>query len=70
VPQSRQNFMPGAFSPRHDGQNTAPPGNPVPATGVCCWTAGAIALPQFKQNDEPGGLSWPQTEQRIAPPED
>ncbi|HEX7836057.1 MAG TPA: hypothetical protein VF469_01275 [Kofleriaceae bacterium] len=24
-------------------------------------------LPQFKQNDDPAGLSWPHIEQRIVP---
>jgi hypothetical protein len=57
VPHERQNFIPGGFSPRHTVQIT---GNPDAATGVC-----ARALPQLRQNDDPGGLSWPQTEQRI-----
>jgi hypothetical protein len=61
VPQLRQNFIPGGFSPRHDGQIT---GNPPLATGVFAWVS---ALPQLRQNDDPGGLSWPQTEQRINP---
>jgi hypothetical protein len=64
VPQLRQNFMPGGFSPRHIGQMTLAAGNPAAMGGVC---AGTSALPQFRQNDDPGGLSWPQTEQRISP---
>ena len=29
--------------------------------------AAASELPQFRQNDDPGGLSWPHIEQRIGP---
>jgi hypothetical protein len=61
APQLRQNFMPGGFSPRHIWQIV---GNPAAGAGVCA--AEARALPQFKQNDAPGRLSWPHTEQRIA----
>jgi len=61
VPQLRQNFMPDGFSPRHNVHTTMP-GNPDGAGGV--W---AMELPQFRQNDEPPGLSWPQIEQRIVP---
>jgi hypothetical protein len=60
-PHARQNRMPGGLSPRHTVQMM---GNPLPAAGVC-WAAGASALPQFKQNDDPTGLSWPQTRHRI-----
>jgi hypothetical protein len=31
-------------------------GNPAGVAGVCA-IAGESALPQFKQNDDPGGLS-------------
>ena len=61
APQLRQNFMPGGFSPRHAPQMT---GNPAAWAGVCVG-GGASALPQFKQNDDPGGLWWPQAEQHI-----
>jgi hypothetical protein len=64
VPQLRQNRMPGAFSPRHDGQIT---GNPPAGAGVL-FGAPPLAtseVPQFKQNAAPGGLSWPQFAQRI-----
>ena len=68
VPQARQNFMPGGFSPRQVGQIT---GNPGAACGV--WNpgdaTGASELPQLRQNDDPGGLSWPHIEQRIGPPQ-
>ena len=61
APHDRQNFMPGGLSPRQTLQMM---GNPPPAAGVC-WMAGASALPQFKQNDDPNGLSWPQTRHLI-----
>jgi hypothetical protein len=60
APQLRQNFMPAGFSPRQAPQIT---GNPAPP-GEVCVGGGAIAVPQFKQNDDPGGLWWPQAEQR------
>lgn len=68
-PQLRQNFIPGGFSPRHAGQIV---GNPGPEPGVWAKACGADAvgaseLPQFRQNDEPAGLSWPHIEQRIVP---
>jgi hypothetical protein len=59
-PQLRQNFIPAGFSPRHEGQIT---GNPAACAGVCVG-GGASALPQLRQNDDPGGLWWPQDEQR------
>ncbi|MDQ3368855.1 MAG: hypothetical protein M3680_25810 [Myxococcota bacterium] len=61
VPQLRQNFMPGGFSPRHTPQML---GNPAGGGGVCP-KPGASELPQFRQNDDPDGLSWPHIEQRI-----
>jgi hypothetical protein len=61
APQLRQNFIPAGFSPRHAPQMA---GNPPAGAGVCVG-GGASALPQFKQNDDPGGLWWPQAEQRI-----
>jgi hypothetical protein len=61
APQLRQNFIPGGFSPRHAPQITD---NPAPGPGVCAVGGGASALPQFRQNDEPTGLWWPQLEQR------
>lgn len=64
VPQLRQNFMPGGFSPRQAAQIA---GNPGPGPGVCAGAA-ANAEPQFKQNDDPGGLWWPQAEQRSIKP--
>jgi hypothetical protein len=64
LPQLRQNFIPGGFSPRQTLQVL---GNPWGLAGVCCWYAGASELPQFRQNDDPGGLSWPHIEQRIGP---
>jgi hypothetical protein len=64
LPQLRQNFIPGGFSPRQVVQIT---GNPAPAPGVCAGAA-ANAVPQFKQNDDPGGLWWPQAEQRSITP--
>jgi hypothetical protein len=42
-------------------------GNPGVADGVCAKAPAASELPQFKQNDDPGGLSWPHIEQRIVP---
>jgi hypothetical protein len=68
LPQLRQNFMPGGFSPRHVPQIT---GNPGDDGGVCPYAGGGAdsALPQFRQNDDPAGLSWPQIEQRISVPE-
>jgi hypothetical protein len=63
VPQLLQNFIPGGFSPRHAPQIV---GNPADGPGVCACTAGS-ELPQFKQNAEFGGLSWPHIEQRIGP---
>jgi hypothetical protein len=65
APQLRQNFIPGGFSPRHEGQIT---GNPPAAAGVGAGAAAASAVPQFKQNDDPGGLWWPQAEQRSITP--
>jgi len=65
LPQLRQNFMPGGFSPRHTLQ-VLDVGNPWGRAGVCP-NAGANELPQFRQNDDPGGLSWPHIEQRIGP---
>ena len=62
APQLRQNFMLPGFSPRHCAQMTV--GNPDAGGGVAVG-GGASAVPQFKQNDEPGGLWWPQAEQRI-----
>jgi hypothetical protein len=58
--------MPGGFSPRHTPQML---GNPGAADGVCAKACGPAVneLPQFKQNDDPGGLSWPHIEQRIVP---
>ena len=64
APQLRQNFIPGGFSPRQLPQIT---GNPPPPPGVCAGAA-ASAVPQFKQNDDPGGLWWPQAEQRSITP--
>jgi hypothetical protein len=61
LPQLRQNFIPGGFSPRHMPQ-TMTLGNPACGGGVC-----ARELPQFRQNDDPPGLSWPHIEQRIVP---
>ena len=61
LPQLRQNFMPGGFSPRQTLQ-VLDVGNRLAAAGVC-----PSALPQFRQNDDPGGLSWPHIEQRIGP---
>lgn len=65
LPQLRQNFMLGGFSPRHTPQ-TLGVGNPWGRAGVCP-NAGANELPQLRQNDDPGGLSWPHIEQRIGP---
>lgn len=65
LPQLRQNFMPGGFSPRQTLQ-VFDVGNPCGGRGVCP-NAGANELPQFRQNDDPGGLSWPHIEQRIGP---
>jgi hypothetical protein len=62
APQLRQNFMLPGFSPRHCAQMTV--GNPDDGGGVAV-AGGASAVPQFRQNDEPGGLWWPQAEQRI-----
>jgi len=62
APQLRQNFIPLGFSPRHCAQMTA--GNPPLGGGVAVG-GGASAVPQFKQNDEPGGLWWPQATQRM-----
>jgi hypothetical protein len=66
LPQLRQNFMPGGFSPRHTPQIV---GNPGGGAGVWPWAWGPAAneLPQFRQNDDPAGLSWPHIEQRIGP---
>jgi hypothetical protein len=63
LPQLRQNFMPGGFSPRQTPHTL---GNPGAAEGVCA-NEGASELPQFRQNDDPDGLSWPHIEQRIGP---
>ena len=63
LPQLRQNFIPGGFSPRQTPHTL---GNPGAAEGVCA-NEGASELPQFRQNDDPGGLSWPHIEQRIGP---
>ena len=65
LPQLRQNFMLAGFSPRHTVQ-VLDVGNPWGRAGVCP-NAGANELPQFRQNDDPGGLSWPHIEQRIGP---
>ena len=65
LPQLRQNFIPGGFSPRQTLQ-TLGVGNPWGRAGVCP-NAGANELPQLRQNDDPGGLSWPHIEQRIGP---
>lgn len=63
LPQLRQNFMPGGFSPRHTPHTL---GNPAAPAGV--WPkAGASELPQLRQNADPDGLSWPHIEQRIGP---
>jgi len=63
LPQLRQNFMPGGFSPRHTPHTL---GNPAAGAGV--WPkAGASELPQLRQNADPDGLSWPHIEQRIGP---
>jgi hypothetical protein len=61
LPQLRQNFIPGGFSPWHTAHTTIL-GNPAGGGGVC-----ARELPQFRQNDDPPGLSWPHIEQRIVP---
>lgn len=61
APQLRQNFIPGGFSPRQAPQITD---NPAGTAGVCPVGGGASAVPQFKQNDDPGGLWWPHVEQR------
>ena len=61
LPQLRQNFMPGGFSPRQTPHTLGNPGAPE---GVCA-NEGASELPQFRQNDDPDGLSWPHIEQRI-----
>ena len=63
LPQLRQNFMPGGFSPRQTPHTLGNPGAPE---GVCA-NEGASELPQFRQNDDPDGLSWPHIEQRIGP---
>ena len=65
LPQLRQNFMPGGFSPRHTGQML---GNPGAGGGVCAKACALLVneLPQFRQNDDPAGLSWPHIEQRIV----
>ena len=63
LPQLRQNFMPGGFSPRQTPHTLGNPGAPE---GVCA-NDGASELPQFRQNDDPDGLSWPHIEQRIGP---
>jgi hypothetical protein len=65
LPQLRQNFMPGGFSPRHEGQIV---GNPEAEGGVCPYAGGGVdnELPQLRQNDDPAGLSWPHIEQRIV----
>lgn len=61
APQLRQYFIPGGFSARHLPHSDAL-GNPCGTAGVC-----ARELPQFRQNDDPSGLSWPHIEQRIGP---
>jgi len=70
LPQLRQNFMPGGFSPRHT-PHTEMLGNPCAGGGVCANACapvpGLSELPQFRQNDDPAGLSWPHIEQRIGP---
>jgi len=68
LPQLRQNFMPGGFSPRHT-PHTEMPGNPCTEGGVCAKACApdVSELPQFRQNDDPAGLSWPHIEQRIVP---
>jgi hypothetical protein len=62
LPQLRQNFIPGGFSPRQTPHTV---GNPAGAAGVCP-NAGASELPQLRQYADPDGLSWPHIEQRIA----
>jgi hypothetical protein len=64
LPHWRQYFIPTGFSPRHTPHTM--PGNPCAAAGV--GAKAASELPQFKQNDDPGGLSWPHIEQRIVSP--
>jgi hypothetical protein len=69
LPQLRQNFMPGGFSPRH-AAHTDMPGNPGGDAGVCPKACAAEVpevseLPQFRQNEAPTGLSWPHFKQRI-----
>jgi hypothetical protein len=74
LPQLRQNFIPGGFSPRHT-PHTEMPGNPCAGGGVCAKACAPDEptdptdreLPQFRQNDDPAGLSWPHFEQRIGP---
>jgi hypothetical protein len=68
LPQLRQNFMPGGFSPWHT-PHTEMPGNPCAEGGVCAKACAPedSELPQFRQNDDPAGLSWPHFEQRIVP---
>jgi hypothetical protein len=69
LPQLRQNFMPGGFSPRQT-THTGFAGNPCGEDGVCAKACApapeARELPQFRQNDAPIGLSWPHFEQRIV----
>ncbi len=63
-PQLRQNRIPGGFSPRQTGHIVDIAGNPTGADGVCA-IGGVNELPQFRQNDDPDGLSWPHIVQRI-----
>jgi hypothetical protein len=70
LPQLRQYFIPGGFSPWHVPQ-TEMAGNPCADPGVCAKACAPdkpeSELPQFRQNDDPIGLSWPHFEQRIIP---
>lgn len=61
LPQLRQNFIPGGFSPRQ-APHTEVLGNPCAGPGVCpkaCALEDPMEseLPQFRQNDDPAGLS-------------
>jgi hypothetical protein len=42
-------------------------GNPGAGIWVGAYAC-ASELPQFRQNDDPAGLSWPHIEQRIVSP--
>jgi hypothetical protein len=65
--------MLAGFSPRQT-PHTEMPGNPCGEPGVCAKACALEPaepdereLPQFRQNDDPAGLSWPHFEQRIVP---